>query len=99
MRRWDVVGVGENSVDHVLRLPALPGLAEATKIQVRSTSHEPGGQIVTALCTCAAMGLRASYIGVFGNDDDGTRLRADAARRAASISPTRSCARRPTARR
>ena len=49
--RWDVVGVGENSVDHVLRLPALPGIAAATKIQVRSATHEPGGQIVTALCT------------------------------------------------
>ena len=73
--RWDVVGVGENSVDHVLRLPALPGIAAATKIQVRSATHEPGGQIVTALCTCTAMGLRASYIGVFGDDDDGTRLR------------------------
>jgi sulfofructose kinase len=74
--RWDVVGVGENSVDHVLRLPRLPTLGDATKFQVSSTSHEPGGQIVTALCTCTAMGLRAAYIGVFGNDDDGTRLRA-----------------------
>ena len=74
--RWDVVGIGENSVDHVLRLPALPGPGSATKFQVSSTSHEPGGQIVTALCTCTAMGLRASYVGVFGDDDDGTRLRA-----------------------
>jgi sulfofructose kinase len=74
--RWDVVGIGENSVDHVLRLPALPGPGQATKFQVSSTSHEPGGQIVTALCTCTAMGLRASYIGAFGHDDDGKRLRA-----------------------
>ena len=76
MRRWDVIGVGENSVDHVLRLPALPGPANATKIRVRSATHEPGGQIVTALCTCTAMGLRASYVGVFGDDDDAARLRA-----------------------
>jgi sulfofructose kinase len=75
MARWDVVGVGENSVDHVLRVPALPSLAEATKMTVRSSTHEPGGQIVTALCTCTALGLRAGYVGVFGNDDDGVRLR------------------------
>ena len=72
---WDVVGVGENSVDHVLRLPALPSLADATKLEIRSSTHEPGGQVVTTLCTCIAMGLRASYIGAFGSDDDGERLR------------------------
>jgi len=74
--RWDVVGVGENSVDHVLRLPALPEIHGATKIRISSATHEPGGQIVTALCTCTAMGLRAGYVGLFGHDDDGTRLRA-----------------------
>ena len=52
---WDVVGVGENSVDHVLRLPALPSLADATKLEIRSSTHEPGGQVVTTLCTCIAM--------------------------------------------
>jgi sulfofructose kinase len=72
---WDVVGVGENSMDHVLRLPAIPSLAEATKLQVRSSTHEPGGQVVTTLCTCVALGLRASYVGAFGSDDDGARLR------------------------
>ena len=72
---WDVVGVGENSMDHVLRLPRIPSLPEATKMEIRSSSHEPGGQVVTTLCTCVAMGLRASYIGAFGSDDDGERLR------------------------
>ena len=72
---WDVVGVGENSVDHVLRVPRLPSLPDATKLQIRSSTHEPGGQVVTTLCTCIAMGLRASYIGAFGSDDDGERLR------------------------
>lgn len=72
---WDVVGVGENSVDHVLRVPRLPSLPDATKLQIRSSTHEPGGQVVTTLCTCVAMGLRASYIGAFGSDEDGERLR------------------------
>jgi len=83
---WDVVGVGENSVDHVLRLPALPSLAEASKIQVRSSTHEAGGQVVTALCTCTAMGLRASYIGAFGSDDDGQRVRRTLAARGVDLS-------------
>jgi sugar/nucleoside kinase (ribokinase family) len=71
---WDVVGVGENSVDHVLRLPSLPSPA-ATKVQVSSSTHEPGGQVVTALCTCVAMGLRVAYVGAFGSDEDGAGLR------------------------
>ena len=83
---WDVVGVGENSVDHLLRLPALPSLAEASKIQVRSSTHEAGGQVVTALCTCTAMGLRASYIGAFGSDDDGQRVRRTLAARGVDLS-------------
>ena len=48
---WDVVGVGENSMDRVLRLPALPTLANAAKLQIHSSTHEPGGQVVTTLCT------------------------------------------------
>jgi sugar/nucleoside kinase (ribokinase family) len=79
--RWDVVGLGENSVDHVLRLPSLPHAGQASKIEVLSTSHEPGGQVVTALCTCLAMGLRAAYVGAFGSNEDGTRLRAQLAAR------------------
>jgi sugar/nucleoside kinase (ribokinase family) len=73
--RWDVVGVGENSMDHVLWVPSLPSAAGATKMQVSSSSHEPGGQVVTTLCTCVAMGLRASYVGAFGSDEAGERLR------------------------
>ena len=55
-----------------------------------ASTHEPGGQIVTALCTCTAMGLRASYIGAFGSDDDGDAAAADARARAASTSATAS---------
>jgi sulfofructose kinase len=78
---WDVVGLGENSVDYVLRVPRLPSLAEATKLQIRSSTREPGGQVVTTLCTCVAMGLRASYLGAFGSDQDGEHLRTTLLRR------------------
>jgi sugar/nucleoside kinase (ribokinase family) len=72
---WDVVGVGENSMDHVLRLPALPAPGETSKLEIRSSTHEPGGQVVTTLCTCVSMGLRACYVGAFGSDADGERVR------------------------
>lgn len=87
-RTWDVVGVGENSMDHVVRLPFLPSPEEATKLQILGMTHEPGGQVVTALCTCAAMGLRAKYVGAFGSDHDGTRLRASLAARGLDLSDT-----------
>ena len=37
--------------------------------------------MATALCTCAALGLRTSYVGAFGNDDNGRRIRDELARR------------------
>lgn len=71
---WDVVGLGENSVDHVYVLPGAP----ATRTKAQAISHRVrfGGQVATTLCACAAFGLRASYIGAFGDDADGVHLRA-----------------------
>jgi len=47
--------------------------------------------MTTALCTCAALGLRASYVGAFGNDETGRRIREELARRGVSTdrAPTR----------
>jgi len=61
--RWDVVGFGEHSIDVVYR-----GAARRVS---------PGGQVATTLCTCAALGLRTAYLGVFGDDEHGPRLRAE----------------------
>jgi len=35
----------------------------------------PGGQVATTLAACARFGLATRYIGAFGNDDHGTRIR------------------------
>jgi sulfofructose kinase len=76
MIRWDVIGVGANSVDDVYRLPAYPRPDSATaKMQIDSHLVSCGGQTATTLCTCAALGLRTKYIGAFGSDDDGRRIR------------------------
>jgi sugar/nucleoside kinase (ribokinase family) len=71
----DVVGFGENSIDHVFRLPQLPS-AGAGKLRVDAHTTLPGGQVATTMAACAAMGLRAGYIGALGNDDGAARVRA-----------------------
>ena len=71
---FDVVGVGENSIDYVYRLPRLPDLHGASKIEIAGHVVSPGGQVATTLSTCAALGLSASYVGAFGRDSRGTRI-------------------------
>ena len=76
MTRWDVIGVGANSVDYVYRLPAYPRPDSPTaKMRIESHLVSYGGQTATVLSTCAAMGLRAKYVGAFGGDDNGRRMR------------------------
>jgi sugar/nucleoside kinase (ribokinase family) len=69
----DVVGIGENSVDLVYRLPG-PPVANA-KLPVLGCSVLTGGQVATTLCTCASLGLRTSYVGAFGGDRNGQVIR------------------------
>src|SRR4029079_9562540 len=77
----DVLGMGANSVDYASPLPAYPE-ADGPNAKMRISSHSLccGGQVATALCTCAAMGLRAKYIGATGTDDNGRRVREELAR-------------------
>ncbi len=78
----DVIGIGANSVDYVYRLPAYPEPAGPNaKMRISSHSLCCGGQVATALGTCAAMGLRTKYIGATGTDDNGRRIRDELARR------------------
>jgi sugar/nucleoside kinase (ribokinase family) len=73
---FDVVGVGANSVDYVYRLPEFPHPdTQAAKLRITHHAILCGGQTTTALCTCAAMGLRARYVGVTGDDENGTLIR------------------------
>jgi sulfofructose kinase len=70
---WDVVGVGENSVDYVYRLPGPP--AARGKMPVSSRRIMPGGQVATTLCCCARLGLKSTYLGTFGSDENGRFIR------------------------
>ena len=76
MIEWDVIGVGANSVDYVYRLPDYPRPDSPTaKMRIDSHLVSCGGQTATAMSTCAALGLRTKYIGAFGSDDNGRRMR------------------------
>jgi sulfofructose kinase len=78
----DVIGVGANSVDFVCRLPDYPRPDSAfAKLRISDHVISCGGQVTTALATCAAMGLSTSYIGTIGSDDYGQRMREELRRR------------------
>ena len=96
-KRWDVVGVGCNSVDYVYRVPALPQANSPTAKQ-RLSGHATmcGGQMATALAACASFGLKTAYLGAVGGDPNG-RLIADQLRQRGvdtSLILTRDCANR-----
>jgi sulfofructose kinase len=79
---WDVIGIGANSVDYVYRIPAYPQPdSPNAKMPINGHSLSCGGQVATALSTCAGMGLRSKYVGVTGTDDNGRRIRDELARR------------------
>ncbi|HEY5618397.1 MAG TPA: PfkB family carbohydrate kinase [Vicinamibacterales bacterium] len=83
---FDVVGVGANSVDYVYVLPQFPH-PDTTAAKLPVTRHvvSCGGQTATALCACAAMGLRTKYVGAIGNDGNGERIRRELERRGVNV--------------
>ena len=70
----DVLGFGESSVDSVHVVPALPREG-MSKLRISSHFAACGGQVATAMAACAALGLRAGYLGAVGNDENGARIR------------------------
>ena len=86
MSACDVVGVGENSVDLVYRVPQLAGAGG--KVRAAGCRRLLGGQVATTLCTCAALGLRTRYIGTFGNDEHGRLIRAELEQRGVDTTPS-----------
>ena len=87
MTHHDVVGIGGNAVDYVYTLPAYPEPQGANaKLRITRQSVLCGGQMATALSTCASLGLRATYIGATGTDDNGRRIREELERRGLDLS-------------
>jgi sugar/nucleoside kinase (ribokinase family) len=84
MSSCDVVGVGENSVDLVYRVPRLANAGQ--KVRALGCRRLLGGQVATTLSTCAALGLRTRYVGTFGNDDHGRLIRSELEQRGVDTS-------------
>ncbi len=83
---FDVVGVGASCVDQVCRLPVFPEAGgPRAKVRMQEQARTCGGQIATALATCASLGLRATYLGAVGDDEDGRRIRGELAARAIDL--------------
>jgi sulfofructose kinase len=65
----DVVGVGLNATDTIVRLPHFP--TYNSKVEFRVSEVLPGGQVATAVTACARWGLKARYVGKIGDDAAG----------------------------
>src|SRR6476646_2406504 len=72
-RLFDVAGFGLNSIDLLAVVAEHPAVNSKQRLQ--RVTRLPGGQIATAMATCAKLGWRTSYIGAFGGDDHGALSR------------------------
>jgi sulfofructose kinase len=63
----DVVGLGQNSIDHVCRVKVFP--AVGTKTDALSYHMLSGGQVATAVLQAHRLGLRSCYVGAVGDDE------------------------------
>src|SRR5690348_1408190 len=65
----EVVGVGLNATDTIIRLPHFP--APDSKVEVVSTEVKTGGQVASAMVACRRWGLSTRYVGKVGDDSAG----------------------------
>jgi sulfofructose kinase len=65
-RSCDVLGIGLNATDTLLLVKEFPPYAG--KVAFDREMLSPGGQVATAIVSCARLGLRSKYIGTIGDD-------------------------------
>src|ERR1041385_933010 len=70
-KRFDVVGFGFNTFDHLCVVPRHPRLDG--KQRLAAYVRQPGGQVPTALVALQRWGLATAYVGPLA-DDEGARL-------------------------
>jgi sulfofructose kinase len=66
----DVVGVGINATDTIIRLPNFPALD--SKVEIISAERRAGGQTASAIVACRRWGLATRYVGKVGDDEAAT---------------------------
>src|SRR5678815_240524 len=84
---FDVVGLGQNSVDYVAVAATHP--VSNSKQRLEQFACLPGGQVATAMVACARFGWRTRYIGSFGDDAPGRLSRESLALEGVDISAAR----------
>lgn len=67
--RFDVVGIGLNSVDLFCRVGRFPDFN--TKNALLEVFYQGGGQAATAMAALSHLGLKTTYIGAIGDDRNG----------------------------
>ena len=73
-RSFDVVGFGQNSVDLLAVIRDYP--APDSHVRAERLIRMPGGEVATAIVTCARLGCHTRYIGAIGKDDNGAVVEA-----------------------
>jgi sulfofructose kinase len=86
-RAFDVVGFGLNSVDLLNVVAEYPPSGSTQRLQ--RVARLPGGQVATAMVTCARLGWSARYIGNFGGDELGELSRRSLAAEGVDLSAAR----------
>lgn len=71
-REFDVVGFGLNAVDHLVTIPRFPSFN--TKVRLADHQQMSGGQVSSAMVGVQRLGLKASYVGKVGYDNEGRML-------------------------
>src|SRR5579864_4026607 len=74
----DILAIGLNATDTLIRVPRFPAFDSKTKIL--SSCVLPGGQAATAAVACRRWGLRSRYVGKIGDDSAGRLQREEFAR-------------------
>jgi sulfofructose kinase len=86
-RAFDVVGFGLNSVDLLNVVAEYPPSGSTQRLQ--RVARLPGGQVATAMVTCARLGWSTRYIGNFGGDELGELSRRSLAAEGVDLSAAR----------
>jgi sulfofructose kinase len=68
-QKVDVVGVGLNATDTIIRLPRFPSLDD--KVEFLGAEVYLGGQVASAMVACRRWGLKTRYVGKVGDDAAG----------------------------
>ena len=86
MKRFDYIGLGFCSNDHLAILPFIP---MDTKVKMVSHAIMGGGPAANSTAGAASLGLSAAFAGTVGDDADGRMILADFARQNVDTSMVR----------